>query len=364
MNNTSSAPCWPELEQGDPLADAVIEDWFQATPQGHAYLKEGMTNGVKSIPHAPESYRKFLQSTETFLDRAPSLDQAAQAYLLAGPLWISVSLGPGALLHTYTDPAIARTLVGTGKLVNEAAARRLSETQLWFLKLLEPDAWRIGGSGYVHTLQVRLIHAKVRASLLRKTSQNSEDVLPIDLRQMVRTWLDFSIVSPHALEQLGIGWNEEEKTQVAHLWHLVGELLGIPSDLMSKLSLPADALAWLGRFNQEIPTPDGNARLLTLSMLEALGQRMAIAMKLPKDVAISLMHGFARHIHGEALANTMGASDTSLTALIPTYINANRYHMQQIRSDRHYKKAVIDQSIAQIKAICAQIDGSAAYQEN
>lgn len=364
MNNTSSAPRWSELEQGDPLADAVIEDWLQATPQDHIYLKEGMTNGVKSIPHAPESYRKFLQSTEIFLDRAPSLDQAAQAYLLAGPLWISISLGPGALLHTYTDPAIARTLVGTGKLVNEAAARRLSETQLWFLKLLEPDAWRIGGSGYVHTLQVRLIHAKVRASLLRKTGQNSGDGLPIDLRQMVRTWLDFSIVSPHALERLGIGWNEEERIQVAHLWHLVGELLGIPSDLMSKLSQPGDALAWLGRFNQEIPRPDENARLLTLSMLEALGQRMSLAMKLPKDVAISLMHGFARQIHGEALADAMGASDTSLTALIPTYINANRYHMQQIREDKDYKKAALEQSTAQIKAICAQIDGSAAYQEN
>lgn len=364
MKNTPSPHLWPTLEQGDPLADAVIEDWLQAPAQEHSYLKEGMANGVKSIPHAPESYRKFLLSTEAFLDRAPSLDQAGQAYLLAGPLWISVSLGPGALLHTYTDPVIARTLIGTGKLVNEAAARRLSETQLWFLKLLSPDAWRIGGSGYVHTLQVRLIHAKVRASLRRKTGHSSGETIPLDQRQMIRTWLDFSVVSPQALERLGIGWNQDEQSQVAQLWNLVGELLGISSGLLSELSQPGCALTWLNRFNQDVTRPDENARLLAVSMLEALGQRMSIVMKIPKDVAISLMHGFARYIHGEALADAMGASDASLTALIQTYVNANRYHMQQVREDEHYKNVVLEQSRDQVNAICAQIDGSAAYQEN
>jgi hypothetical protein len=121
---------------------------------------------------------------------------------------------------------------------------------------------------------------------------------------------------------------------------------------------------WLKSFDLEMPYPDENAKVLTQSMLEAMGQRMSVAMRIPKDVAIPLMHGFARHIHGNALSDAIGVSDASLSALIPTYVDANRYHMQRLRQDDSYRKSVITQSTLQINSICAQIDGMAAYQQN
>jgi hypothetical protein len=99
-------------------------------------------------------------------------------------------------------------------------------------------------------------------------------------------------------------------------------------------------------------------------MLEAFGQRMSVAMNLPQDIAIALMLGFARHIHGDVLEDTLGASDASLCALIPTYVDANRYHMQRLRKDESYRQSFMTQSSMQINSICAQIDGSAAYQQN
>lgn len=363
MNNEINLNEWPELNEGDPLADAAIQDWFNATPDEKNWLIQGMKHGVQSIPQAPTSYRSFLSQAEELLKNSPCLKQASIPYLYVGPLWLSISLGPGSLLHTYTDPAIAKVLVKTGKLVHEMASRRLSETQLWLLKLLQKDAWQPGGSGYVHTLQVRLIHAKVRASL-KKDSPQWSNPQPLDQRQMVRTWLDFAVVSPRALERLGIEWTEEEKYHVTALWQLVGQLLGIPLRIMSELAQPGRALEWLKNFDQTMPPPDENAKILTISMLEAMGQRMSLAMKLPKNIATSLMHGFARHIHGDALADATGASDTSLCGLMPTYENANRFHMRRIREDFHYKQNVLEQSAMQIQSICAQIDGSAAYQQN
>ena len=354
---------WPELNEGDPLADAAVQDWLKATPQEKDWLIQGMKQGVQSIPQAPISYRSFLSQAEELLKNSPCLKQASIPYLYVGPLWLSISLGPGALLRTYTDPEIAKVLVQTGKLINEMASKRLSETQLWLLKLLQEGAWEPGGSGYVHTLQVRLIHTKVRASI-KKDAPHCSNIQPLDQRQMVRTWLDFAVVSPQALEQLGIEWTDEEKSHVASLWDITGQLLGIPPRMMSELARPGSKSAWLKKSDQDTPRPDENSQLLARSMLEALGQRMAVAMKLPENFAISLMHGFARHIHGDALADAVGASDTSLSSLIPTYVNANRYHMRRIREDFHYKQTVIEQSAKQIQSICAQIDGSAAYQQN
>lgn len=363
MNNAINQNEWPELNEGDPLADAVIADWIKASPEEKNWLDQGIRNGAHSIPQAPASYHALLTQAENFLRAASFLDLAPTPYLYASPMWISVSMGPGALLHTYTDPKIANTLVLSGKLVNEAASRRLSETQLWILKLLQADAWKIGGAGYVHTLQVRLIHAKVRASM--KKNNQSQNVNPsIDQRQMVRTWLGFAVVAPHALERLGFEWTSEEKIHVAALWQIVGQLLGIPSRIMTELAREGCPEKWLKSFDQDTPYPDENARVLTRSMLEALSQRMSLAMKLPKNITISLMHAFTRHIHGDVLADASGASDASLSALIPTYVDANRYHMQRLRQDEIYRQSVITQSTIQMNSICAQIDGSAAYQQN
>ena len=363
MKNEINLDEWPELDQGDPLADAAIQDWLQAKPQEKDWLIQGIKQGVESIPQAPTSYRSFLYQAEELLKNSPCLQHASIPYLYAGPLWLSVSMGPGALFRTYTDPTIANLLVKTGKLVNDMATKRLSETQLWLLKLLQDDAWQPGGSGYVHTLQVRLIHAKVRASI-KKDSPHWSHTTPLNQRQMVRTWLDFALVSPQALERLGILWTEEEKHHVASLWQTVGQLLGIPVRIMSELAQPNSALKWLDTFDRDMPPPNENTKTLTFSMLESMGHRMSLAMKLPKNFSTSLMHGFARHIHGNDLADAIGALDTSLSALIPTYVNANRFHMQQIRENLHYKHNVLKQSAMQIQSICAQIDGSAAYQQN
>ncbi len=179
MNHEINLNEWPELSEGDQLADAAIQDWLKAAPQEKDWLIQGVKQGVQSIPQAPISYRLFLSQAEELLKNSPCLKQASIPYLYVGPLWLSISLGPGALLHTYTGPAIANTLVQTGKLVNEMASKRLSETQLWLLKLLQEGAWEPGGSGYVHTLQVRLIHAKVRASI-KKDAPHCSNIQPLD----------------------------------------------------------------------------------------------------------------------------------------------------------------------------------------
>lgn len=355
---------WPELLQNDPLADSVVEDSRTASHNDRALLLQGMMLGYKSIPNAPSSYRVFLEETESVLYTVSNLSLATQAYLLARPMWISMALGPGALIHTYSDPAIAKTLAHTGQLLNEAATRRLAENHYWNLQLIREGAWTIGGAGYMHTLQVRLMHARVRLALQGKIPQENLAKESMNQRRMVRTWLDFSTVGPLALTRLGIDWTEEEKHAVCDLWQLVGRLLGIPKRLMSSLAQPGMPEVWLNLLDQGTVVPTEEGLHLTRSMLEALGKRMSVVLKLPPSVSHGLMQAFVRHIHGDSLADAMGVAQSDVASLVPFFVDANRYRIHQIRTSEQIKRKQLEQAKMEIEAIIASFPGRAAYQSN
>lgn len=354
---------WPELMEGDPLADCVVEDWSSANPNAQSLLLQGMKWGSKAVSQAPSSYRAFLEQAESVLASAPDLGLATQAYLLTKPIWISMGLGPGALIHTYADPAVAKTLARTGRLLDAAAARRLAETQLWCLQLLRDGAWTVGGSGYVHTLQVRLMHARVRKKIKDNTPAGDLANASMNQLRMVRTWLGFAVVGPQALERLGIEWTEEEKTGVARLWQLVGRLMGIPDKLMESLSQPKGPQEWLTHFDRHADAPIQESLELTRSMLEALGKRMSVLLGLPFEVSHGLMHAFARHIHGDSMSDLMGILPSDVTSLVPVYIDANRYRLQQIRGDERIRQRQLHQSKLEIEAILSSFPGETAYQQ-
>lgn len=321
-----------------------------------------MMLGCKSIPNAPSSYRVFLEETESVLYNAPSLGLATQAYLLARPMWISMALGPGALIHTYSDPAIAKTLARTGQLLDDAATRRLAENNYWNLQLIREGTWAIGGAAYVHTLQVRLMHARVRLALQGRILQDNLAGESMNQRRMMRTLLDFSTVGPLALARLGIDWTDEEKQAVSELWQLVGRLLGIPERLMVSLSQPGMPEKWLNFLDQGNVSPTEEGLHLTRSMLEALGKRMSSVLKLPPLVSHGLMHGFARHIHGDSLADAMGVARSDVASLVPFFVDANRYRVQQIRSSEQIKSEQLQQARMEMQAIVTSFPVQAAYQ--
>ena len=195
---------------GDELADAVVMDFHRASPEERDLLTRGMVDGSRQIPDAPASFQRFIADAEAAIDECPpeTLLQASETYLTVGPAWLTLSLGPGALIHTYSDPGIAAVLTKTGNLLGQITARRLLETQLWNIQVVRPGGLSRGGAGYVQTLQVRLLHAKVRAALMN--NPEFEYSTAIDQRQMVRTWIDFTLVSFNALAKAGFAFSPEQ----------------------------------------------------------------------------------------------------------------------------------------------------------
>jgi len=354
--------------QGDPLADAAVAAYQAASPEVRMLFEQGMRQGVHTIKAAPESFRAFLADAESSLAlmHPAAIDQACEPYTWIGPLWLSVSLGSGALVHTYCDPDIAAVLMRTGNLTAQTVQRRLQETQFWSIGVIKPAGLRVGGAGYVHTLQVRLLHARVRATLLQQGMRGAPVTdrpgVPIDQMQMLRTLLDFTVVSLIALEKIGLGFTHEQQGRLYEVWRLVGHLLGIDAILLAQITGHEAAKHWLQVVDARLGPPDENSRQLTQAMITAMGHRTAPILGLPLDVSTLLMTSFCRLFHGEQLSDQLGLSPNWTASLLPVMVDANRYRFEQALRDPIYRMQLRQNTLQAFASIEAGISTATVYQ--
>lgn len=352
--------------QGDPLADAALADYRQARPDVQALLEQGIRHGSHNIRGLPETFKQLLQDSEAAASSfsPQKFELAMQPYRWIGPTWISITLGPGSLAHTYSDPAIAAVLMRTGNLLAQAVSRRLLETQLWKISVIKPGGLAIGSPGYVNTLQVRLLHARVRATLLQRgwSSPDGQRAVPIDQWQMLRTWLDFTAVPFSAFERIGFGLTNEQIQRLYDAWRVVGHLLGMDADLLANVTDHDVALELLAMVDGQLHQPDDNSRVLTQAMLGAVGNRLAPVLKYPADVSVMLMGSCCRLFHGDDMADKLGVQSNWTEALLPMMADANRFRMRRIEDEPAFRQTVQQQSLKAFDAIETNLTGKTAYQ--
>lgn len=352
--------------QGDPLADAALSDYQDARPEVRALLEEGMRLGSANVGGLPDSFKALLQDCEAVVAALSDteFELAMQPYTWIGPTWISIALGPGSLAHTYSDPAIAAVLMRTGNLISDTVSRRLLETQLWKVGVIKPRGMAIGGSGYVHTIQVRLLHARVRATLLQRgwTSPDGRVAMPIDQRQMLRTWLDFTVVPFEAFKRIGFDLSDDQIKRLYQAWRVVGHLLGIEPAVLSKVVDHATALELIDLIDRQIPAPDAHSRALTHAMLDAIGHRLAPVLGLSAEVSVMLMGAICRLFHGDNLADKLGVQNNWTDPLLSVMIDANRFRFERVARDSGYRHMMQQQTLEAFSAIEAGLPDQTAYQ--
>jgi len=348
---------------GDPLADAVVQDWQHADPSTRALLSRGLHEGTEAIAHAPASFLALLRDAELASASAPAASwrRAAEHYLIVGHQWIGLTQGLGALAFTYADPQIAAILMRTGKLSGAMASRRLLETMIWNRQLLKPDSLAVGGRGYIHTLQVRLLHARVRAGLMGE-GHGATPSMPIDQREMVHTWLGFSVVTLSALQKVGFDFTEETLTDIFCMWQLVGRLLGIRTELLEQMRTLDLAQKMLERIHAGNTPLSADSLALTHTMVEAMSTQLSATMQLPREVTLLLVQSLLRLYHGDDLAEHLGLSPNWTAALLPMMFDANRYRQQRAHQDPAFRASLIAQSRQVNETIEARLEGPTAYQ--
>jgi hypothetical protein len=355
------------LQVGDPLADAVVVELDELGRPARAALQKGLTEGRASVPDAPPAVGALLAHAETVPGWvAPELlDEGDLTSLAVPPHWRGLAFAGGSLAHTYRSPSIARLLVGTGRLT-ATAPRRLAETGLWNASVVLPGGLRHGAPGYVQTVQVRLLHARVRASATAHGWDTERWGVPINQADVARTWLDFTVVPFTFLEGIGYRLTGQEQSRLYRYWWYVGHLLGLDEEFFLGTESHEQAGELLDLLDSTSAAPDENSRALVGALFDAATTNLAALPQSPMDAAgwRDLLNALAGRYHGEAAAG-LGIAESPVTPVLPLLAageaKARRYQLQVPGA---VQESVEDGVRAFRGLVAALDDGRAAYQDH
>jgi hypothetical protein len=354
------------LQIGDPLADAVISEINEFGRDAKRQFNKGLTHGLGSLDDPPPAIAAFLTQLETmpeWIDR-DALVAGDVADLSIPPLWKVLSSAGLQLVHVYASPSIARLLVQTGSLTN-MAARRLAETGMWKAQATLPGGLLRGAPGYVGTAQVRLLHARVRATAMTHGWDHAEWGLPINQVDVARTWLDFTTVPFLAGQKLGIVFTEEEQVERYRYWSYLGYLLGLDERFYLDIRNDDEAEALLDLLDSTIAEPDENSLLLTDAMLAVNVEQLSGGLLSMVDRAAlrDLLNGLVRYYFGDQFADALHLPPAQSAALIPLLAAAGAQSWQLQRSTPEGAALALEQFTAMtVAAITEQMPDGTAYQ--
>jgi hypothetical protein len=315
------------LAVGDSLADDVIVEMDALGKDGRRILNAGLADGLESLTERPPAITALLQQLETmpaWVDPG-MLGRGEVAALSVSPFWYALSAIPSALVHTYASPAIARLLTQTGRLTT-MASRRLAETGMWAGQATMPGGLLRGAPGYQATVQVRLLHARIRSSALKHGWDAAEWGVPIGQVDVARTWLDFTLTPSETLAALGIELMQAEQHSLYQYWHYIGYLLGLEDNGFYRDVTDHDSARELRHLlDVTIGAPDENSRALTAAMVGAQADLLASAPQplMTRAEFSDLIHGILRRSFGDDRAGQLGIPVSSAAPFLVMIALAN-----------------------------------------
>jgi ER-bound oxygenase mpaB/B'/Rubber oxygenase, catalytic domain len=308
------------LWQGDPLADAVVEQFAEVGRSGWRMLDRALADGIDMVPDAPEALTALFAE----LDEVPRwldwerIERAGRFFFRTGAPG-GIVLGAKSLCYGYCSPGGNKPLAFTGRLSPVSVNRRLAETGRFVVTTCRRDGLRRNGDGFAATVRVRLMHAQVRRMLLDDERWcNERWGLPINQHDMVGTSLLFSQSFLEGVRQFGLSVSRDEAEDYLHLWRYSGYLIGVAPELLPVSQPDADSLADLILMTQG--TPDADSRALVEALVNA-PQSAAAANVMEPEAArrqTAAGYGFCRSLLGDELADALELPRTPWRFLVPS----------------------------------------------
>jgi hypothetical protein len=309
------------LMRGDPLADAWVERVHTMEPvESSRALEAALAHGIDRVPDAPPELVALFRQAETvplWLD-PDSLRLGAEVSRRAGILGHFV-LSDFGLMGGYRSAAVAKTLIGTGKL-RDGAAERLIHTGRFVTAVTEPGDMLRGRPGYAATLRVRLVHAHVRRALLARPSWDSQVWgVPINQGDTLGTNLLFSIGFLEGCRKWGLSFTEREVEAVIHLWRYVGYLIGVEDALLPSDAESARRALYMVGVSQPDPDQDSVALARALYEVPFTFIRTELARRIV-TLEMGIRLSMSRRILGDAAVDQLGLPRSPLRAALPPLV--------------------------------------------
>ncbi|WP_327141692.1 oxygenase MpaB family protein [Nocardia sp. NBC_01327] len=221
-----------DLFSGDPVAERFVEEVMHGeigAQRGRQLLEAALTEGIDSIPEAPESMGALFAEFETVPEwvRPELVEQGAAIWRRWGTMLFSFA---GAeTLEMYTEAAIATPLSLAGGYAGDSALRRFLETCRFWIDVSRPEAlFTPGSSGRATALKVRVMHVSIRARVAGHPEWDAGTWgLPISQTYQMLTLLGGSVTPGLGLWALGYQTTPSEIRALLHFQKYLGYLLGV-----------------------------------------------------------------------------------------------------------------------------------------
>jgi hypothetical protein len=221
-----------DMWAGDPVAERYVDDVFfgETGPRrGRKMLDQALSDGVDSIPDAPESMRALFSQFEEVPDWVDRdlVEEGARIWRRWGTDLFGVA-GAGTL-EMYTESSVATPLSLAGGYAGDNALRRFLETTRFWMDVSEPGAlFERGSAGRGTAMRVRVMHVSVRRRVAKHPEWDSERWgLPISQAYMMLTLLGGSVAPALIMWGLGHITTGREMRALLHYQRYLGHLVGV-----------------------------------------------------------------------------------------------------------------------------------------
>ena len=284
-------------QQGDPLADKVIEAFAEQYNSSIQELVEKLENMIR-MPNDD----KVIDAIQEYFPNDETIRNALENYFMQAtslPKWLNTEklklgchvfqdhlfsgimiLGCASLPTTYVCQPDTKVLGFTRRLIDDAP-KRLVETAQMVTDVMGESGLtiqdgRLAGKGIQSILKIRLIHAAVRHMMLHKeeiikehqhdnnidqnnfllayvfdSSQEQSswygtkrpepwdvktDGIPINNEALAIILLTFSFTILRGLKKIGVKINKKQRDAYLHSWNVVGYTLGVDEKLLNEFT--------------------------------------------------------------------------------------------------------------------------------
>ncbi|EHI11315.1 oxygenase MpaB family protein [Mycolicibacterium thermoresistibile] len=256
------------LTVGDEPMDRVVE-WMVATgtEQARMLFDRALSDGIQSVPDAPELLRGFFETYEPLPDWV-DLDvvRKGQRALRRGGADGMYIARDVSLLGGYQFSGFNKTLLRTGAL-EKGSNKRFAETMQWALDVIAEGGLEPLGVGYRSTLRVRLIHSFVRRHVSAMPDWRADEWgVPINQTDMAATLVGALVAPAVGAIGMGVVLSPSEYDAVAHLTRYVGWLMGVEDRWLPRNF--RDAIRVLAHTLSALAEPDESSRQLAAPMVD------------------------------------------------------------------------------------------------
>ena len=219
--------------EGDPLADAVVEDLSELPPnEVHAVLARVMEDPSADLADVPDSLREFVDQANNVPEwYDPGRAMAASRAFLRNSDIVLAALVGGSIVEGFST-LISKSFRIRGRVAT-AGVRRLKQNGMQLVEQYLPGGMDPGGDGWRLTLRVRLVHAQSRYFLANSDEWSHDKYgMPISAANMLLAGAAFSGRLMLHVATLGGDFTQEEREAYVHVWRYTGMLMGIPEEIL------------------------------------------------------------------------------------------------------------------------------------